>query len=89
MNYHLAQVNIAPLIAPLEDPKITEFVAQLKPINALEDKAPAFVWRLQSESGNATDINREHVRLGVGRDVARVRLQIKSHESLSRPGEMV
>ena len=56
MNYHLAQVNIGRLIAPLDDPKIAEFVAQLGPINALADKAPGFVWRLQSESGNATDI---------------------------------
>jgi Domain of unknown function (DUF3291) len=56
MNYHLAQINIGRLIAPLDDPKIAEFVAQLEPINALADKAPGFVWRLQSESGNATDI---------------------------------
>ena len=56
MNYHLAQINIGHLIAPLDDPKIAEFVAQLAPINAIADKAPGFVWRLQSESGNATDI---------------------------------
>ncbi|PYU40212.1 MAG: DUF3291 domain-containing protein [Acidobacteria bacterium] len=56
MNYHLAQINISRLIAPLDDPKIAEFVSQLEPINALADKAGGFVWRLQSESGNATDI---------------------------------
>src|SRR5436309_16027234 len=56
MNYHLAQVNIGRLIAPLDDPKIAEFVAQLEPINALADHARGFVWRLQSESGNASDI---------------------------------
>jgi uncharacterized protein DUF3291 len=56
MNYHLAQINIGRLIAPIDDPKIAEFVAQLDPINALADKAPGFVWRLQSASGNATDI---------------------------------
>jgi len=56
MTYHLAQINIARLIAPIDDPKIAEFVAQLEPINALADKAAGFVWRLQSESGNATDI---------------------------------
>src|SRR5258708_7834015 len=56
MSYHLAQINISRLVAPLDDPKIAEFVAQLEPINALADKAPGFVWRLQSESGNATDI---------------------------------
>ncbi len=56
MTYHLAQINIGRLIAPIDDPKIAEFLAQLEPINALADKAPGFVWRLQSASGNATDI---------------------------------
>lgn len=56
MNCHLAQINIGRLIAPIDDPRIAEFVAQLEPINALADRAPGFVWRLQSASGNATDI---------------------------------
>jgi hypothetical protein len=56
MNHRLAQINISRLVAPLDDPKVAEFVAQLEPINALADKAPGFVWRLQSDSGNATDI---------------------------------
>lgn len=56
MNYHLAQINIGRLLAPIDDPKIAEFVAQLEPINALADNSPGFVWRLQSSSGNATDI---------------------------------
>jgi hypothetical protein len=56
MNFHLAQINIGRLIAPLDDPKIAGFVAQLDPVNALADASPGFVWRLQSESGNATDI---------------------------------
>ena len=56
MAYHLAQINVGRLIAPLEDPKIAGFVFQLEPINALADSAPGFVWRLKSESGNATDI---------------------------------
>lgn len=97
MNYHLAQINISRLIAPLDDPKIAEFVSQLQPINALADKALGFVWRLQSESGNATDLayneeplcDREYVGLGVYRDVARVCLQVKSSGSFSRPREVV
>jgi len=56
MNYHLAQINIGRLLAPVDDPKIADFVVQLDPINALADHAPGFVWRLQSASGNATDI---------------------------------
>ncbi|HLK69397.1 MAG TPA: DUF3291 domain-containing protein [Bryobacteraceae bacterium] len=56
MSFHLAQVNISRLIAPLDDPRIADFVAQLAPINALAERAPGFIWRLQSDSGNATDI---------------------------------
>ncbi len=56
MNYHLAQINIARLVAPIDDPRIAEFVAQLDPVNALAEKSPGFVWRLKSEAGNATDI---------------------------------
>lgn len=35
---------------------MSRFVEQLDNINALADNSPGFVWRLQSESGNATDI---------------------------------
>ena len=56
MNYHLAQINISRLLAPLDDPQIAGFVSQLEPINALADSAAGFVWRLKSDSGNATDI---------------------------------
>jgi hypothetical protein len=56
MDYHLAQINIARLVAPIDDLRIAGFVSQLGPINALADSAPGFVWRLQSESGNATDV---------------------------------
>ena len=52
--YHIAQVNIARMIAPLEDPAMAEFVALLDEINALADRSPGFVWRLQTEQGNAT-----------------------------------
>ncbi|HEV2444387.1 MAG TPA: DUF3291 domain-containing protein, partial [Candidatus Sulfopaludibacter sp.] len=54
--HQLAQINISRLIAPLDHPRIAGFVAELEPVNALADRAPGFVWRLQSDSGNATDI---------------------------------
>jgi hypothetical protein len=53
---HLAQINVGRLIAPIDDPRIAGFVAQLDPVNKLADESPGFVWRLQSQSGNATDI---------------------------------
>ena len=42
--------------ATLTDPRLAEFVAQLDEINALADRSPGFVWRLQTDAGNATDI---------------------------------
>jgi Domain of unknown function (DUF3291) len=54
--FHLAQINIARLVAPIDDPVIAGFVAQLETVNALAESAPGFLWRLQSDSGNATDI---------------------------------
>ncbi|POX41180.1 DUF3291 domain-containing protein [Streptomyces sp. Ru73] len=52
----LAQVNIARLKAPLDSPELKDFVDGLEPVNALADAADGFVWRLQSEGGDATDI---------------------------------
>jgi uncharacterized protein DUF3291 len=54
--YHLAQVNIGRFRAPLESPIMEGFRRQLDPINALADGSPGFVWRLQTEDGNATAI---------------------------------
>lgn len=53
---HLAQVNIAWMRAPLTDPQMAGFVAQLQTINTLADQSPGFIWRLQTEEGNATDV---------------------------------
>jgi hypothetical protein len=54
MPFHIAQVNIARMRAPLEDPVMHGFVSRLAEINALADRSPGFVWRLQEETGNAT-----------------------------------
>jgi hypothetical protein len=53
-DFHLAQLNIGRLLAPLDSEQLSGFVATLEPINALADSAPGFVWRLQTEAGNAT-----------------------------------
>src|SRR5690348_3874751 len=54
--FHLAQINIARMLGPRDSPTMAEFMARLDEINALADVAPGFVWRLQDENGNATDI---------------------------------
>jgi hypothetical protein len=56
MIYHLAQLNIARMLAPLTDPLMAGFVAELDAINALADNSPGFLWRLQTAEGNATDL---------------------------------
>ncbi|KAB1144441.1 DUF3291 domain-containing protein [Streptomyces luteolifulvus] len=54
--YQLAQVNIARLKAPLDSPQLKDFVDSLDPVNADADAADGFVWRLQDDSGDATDV---------------------------------
>jgi hypothetical protein len=53
---HVAQLNIGRLRAPIDDPIIDDFRLNLDRINALAESSPGFVWRLQDDSGNATDI---------------------------------
>jgi len=54
--FHLAHVNISHLLAPIDSELLSDFVAALEPVNALADTAPGFVWRLQTEDGDATAI---------------------------------
>jgi hypothetical protein len=56
------------------------FRTQLDPINALADRSPGFVWRLQTEDGNATAI-----RPYAGDDLMAINLSVwESLESLQR-----
>jgi Domain of unknown function (DUF3291) len=41
---------------PLSEPSMAGFVGRLDEINALADRSPGFVWRLQTAAGNATDL---------------------------------
>jgi hypothetical protein len=54
---HLAQINVGRLLYPIGDPRIAEFVDNLDAVNALAEQGPGFVWRLQDDSGNATQIS--------------------------------
>ena len=53
---NLAQLNVARLKYPFEDPRVADFAENLDRINALADRSDGFVWRLQDEGGNAIDI---------------------------------
>jgi Domain of unknown function (DUF3291) len=56
MDFHLAQLNIGRILHPLDHPQIREFMDGLDHINALAEQSPGFIWRLQSDSGNATNV---------------------------------
>ena len=55
-DYHLAQSNVARMRGQLEDPVMAGFVARLDTLNALADASPGFVWRYQTDAGDATEV---------------------------------
>ena len=55
-NHHLAQLNVSLPLEPLTSARLAGFVELLEPVNALADAAPGFVWRLQTEDGDATAV---------------------------------
>jgi len=48
---HLAQLNIAHAIAPMDSPIMVDFVNNTDRINALAEKSPGFIWRLTDDQG--------------------------------------
>ncbi len=56
MAYHIAQINIARMIAPLDSPAMQDFVSNLDRINALAESASGFVWRLKGDGNDATSL---------------------------------
>ena len=51
---HLAQLNVARLIAPTGDPLVAEFMDNLDLVNGIAKRSPGFVWMMESESDSAT-----------------------------------
>jgi len=101
--YELAQLNIGIVRGAIDSPVMAEFVANLDRINALAERAPGFVWRLQTEEGNATAIRpypeneNMAVNLSVWQDVdslrrfvfqsAHVEIMRRRHEWFEKMGE--
>ncbi|MEO0974348.1 MAG: DUF3291 domain-containing protein [Pseudomonadota bacterium] len=54
--WHLAQINVGKMLAPKGDPVVQEFFDALDAINAAAEAHPGFVWRMQTEAGDNTDI---------------------------------
>jgi hypothetical protein len=90
-NYHIAQVNIGRVKAPVEDPLMAGFTTRLAEINALADGSPGFVWRLQTSAGDATyfrpyDDDRILVNMSVWESIEALRSYVyrSAHKELLR-----
>jgi len=55
-NTHIAQLNVGRAVDVLDGPRMAGFIGALDRVNAIAERSPGFVWRLQSDAGNATDI---------------------------------
>jgi hypothetical protein len=44
------------MLGLIEDPVMAGFVERLEPLNALADASPGFVWRYQTDEGDATEV---------------------------------
>lgn len=56
---HLAELNVGRLVAPVDDPRVAPFVHALDAVNAIAERSPGFVWRLEgdtSQSPGATSL---------------------------------
>ena len=54
--YHLAQINIAKSRATRDSEIMKGFIDRLDEINRVADNSPGFIWRLQTDEGDATTI---------------------------------
>jgi hypothetical protein len=53
----IAELNIARLLHPIDDPRTAEFTDNLDRVNALAERSEGFVWRMKDDAtGNATGI---------------------------------
>src|SRR5271167_802999 len=72
--HELAQLNIGVIKGAMDSPVMAEFAANLERVNALADSSPGFIWRLQTEDGDATALrpfenDRTLVNMSVWRDI--------------------
>ena len=99
MSVELAELNIATIRGPLDSPAMADFMDALDRVNRIAETSPGFVWRLQSEAGNATAYrpfgDNVLVNLSVWRDLESLRRYVYStdhgdfvrrrHEWFERP----
>ena len=51
---HLAELNVGRLLAPTEDPRVAEFMANLDRVNSLGKRMPGFVWMMEGSGEPGT-----------------------------------
>jgi hypothetical protein len=56
LSLQIATSNVARMLGEFEDDVMSGFAARLDSLNALADASPGFVWRYQTEPGNATEV---------------------------------
>lgn len=54
MTHHLAELNIGRLLAPTDDPRVADFMANLDRINELGKLMPGFVWMMEGSGEPGT-----------------------------------
>lgn len=53
----IAQINIARMLAPIDDPVMAHFVARLDEINGLGEHSPGFIWLLKGAGNEAPSLS--------------------------------
>ena len=84
----LAQLNVGIIKGPMDSSVMAEFAANLDRINALAERSPGFVWRLQDEDGDATAIrpfedDNMLVNMSVWRDVESLNRYVYSSDHVN------
>ena len=51
---HLAELNVGRLLAPVDDPRVAEFMANLDRINGMGKRMPGFVWMMEGSGEPGT-----------------------------------
>lgn len=84
-DFELAQLNVGVIKAPMDSPVMADFANNLDRINQVAESSPGFVWRLQTDEGNATairpfDDENLLVNMSVWRDVKSLNAYVYTSE---------
>ena len=52
--HHLAELNVGRLVAPVDDPRVAEFMGALDRVNGLGKRMPGFVWMMEGSGAPGT-----------------------------------